>query len=212
MYPDHNYMLLDKPFARFGEAYLVVSPTDIMFTTNNAEAIHQITQRREHFPKNVALYSILAQFGANLLTTEGAIWKAHRKATSASFNEKNAALVFIEAIRQARSMCEKWMAGDENTSKTITTVDQDTMRFALNIIGYVGFGMRLIWPGQELPADLDASARKYGSLEPAEGHTMSFTDSVAILLERILALLLLPTWLLSKTPVSFILYVPRPLY
>lgn len=198
MYPEYAYQQLHKPFARHGETFLVVSPWDILVLTDSAEAIRQMTQRREHFPKMTEHYSVLAQFGDNVLTTEGAIWRMHRKAVSASFNEANAELVFAQSIRQAQAMCDHWMGPDGQGKATITTVDHDTMRFALNIIGYVGFGLRLLWPGQPLPADTDSKRQKYSSLTPPEGHSMSYVDAVSILLERIVLLLLVPVWMLSK--------------
>jgi cytochrome P450 len=198
MVPDWSYIQQHKPFAKFGETFLLVSPFQVVCLTDSAEAIRQVTQRREDFPKQIESYEILKQFGESVLTVEGAIWRMHRKVTSASFNEKNAALVFAEAIRQAQSMCDNWMEAARNGNKTITTVDSDTMRFALNIIGYVGFGLRLLWPGQTLPSNSDSKLLKYGSLDPPKGHTMSFVDSIAVLLDKIMFLLILPSWLLSR--------------
>ncbi|KAM0221007.1 hypothetical protein ACHAPA_003360 [Fusarium lateritium] len=166
----------------------------------NAEAVHQVTSRREHFPKWVETYEILRQFGDNVLASEGAIWKMHRKVTSASFNEKNAALVFREAIQQAQGLVKTWMGPNEKDSGTISTLDGDTMRLALNIIAYVGFGLNLLWPGEALPAKADPKMAKYGSLKPTAGHKMSFVDTVATVLEHILMLLLVPRWVLKLVP------------
>jgi len=194
--PNWTYNLLHGPFARFGETFLVVSPFEIVIVTDSAEAIRQVTQRREQFPKMIETYAILRQFGDNVLTTEGVMWRVHRKVTSASFNERNAALVFAESIRQTESLCDMWLGPDGKGNKTIDTIDHDTMRLALNIIGYVGFGLRLLWPGQSLPATADPKLKKYSSLEAPEGYTMSFTDAVAVMLDKILLLLLVPAWLL----------------
>jgi hypothetical protein len=165
----------------------------------NAEAVHQVTSRREHFPKWVETYEILRQFGDNVLASEGATWKMHRKVTSASFNEKNAALVFREAIQQAQGLVKTWMGPNEEDSGTIDTLDGDTMRLALNIIAYVGFGLNLLWPGEALPPKADPKMAKYGSLKPTVGHKMSFVDTIATVLEHILMLLLVPRWVLSKS-------------
>jgi hypothetical protein len=72
----------------------------------------------------------------------------------------------------------------------------------LNIISYVGFGLRFIWPGQTLPATADPSLRKYASLDAPEGFTMSFVSSLEDLLENILLLLLVPRWILSTLPAN----------
>ncbi|KAK1654455.1 cytochrome P450 [Colletotrichum phormii] len=202
--PNWSYNLLHKPFARIGETFMVVSPFQILILTDSAEAIHQITQQREKFPKLVETYAILKQFGDNVLTTEGAVWRMHRKVTSATFNEKNASLVFAESIKQAQSMTRKWLGtAGEKSKETIQTLDHDTMRLALNIISYVGFGMRLLWPGQSLAEGADPKLTKYSSLEAAPGHTMSFADAIAEMLEHILVLLLVPHKILKLLPFKY---------
>lgn len=183
---------------------MIVSPYQVLIVTDSAEAIHQITQQREKFPKLIETYAILKQFGDNVLTTEGPVWRMHRKVTAATFNEKNAALVFAESIKQTQSMTQKWLAPEERKRRqTIETLDHDTMRLALNIISYVGFGMRLLWPGQTLPNGTDAKLTKYSSLEAPPGHTMSFVDSIAEMLEHILVLLLVPHKILKLLPFKY---------
>ncbi|GKU13534.1 unnamed protein product [Fusarium langsethiae] len=166
----------------------------------NAEAIRQITCRREHFPKYVESYEILRVFGDNVLTSEGAIWRNHRKVTSATFNERNVALVFQEAIHQAQGLVNMWMGPGGEDSGTINTLDQDTMRLALNIIAYVGFGLKLLWPGESLPAKANPKMAKYGSPEATTGHKMSFVVTIATALECILLILLVPGWILRIMP------------
>ncbi|OLN85601.1 Steroid 17-alpha-hydroxylase/17,20 lyase [Colletotrichum chlorophyti] len=201
--PNWSYNLNHQPFARLGETFMIISPYQILVVTDSAEAIHQITQQREKFPKLIESYAILKQFGDNVLTTEGAAWRMHRKVTSATFNEKNAALVFAESIKQAQSMTQTWLSPDGKARQTIETLDHDTMRLALNIISYVGFGMRLLWPGQTLPEGTDPKLIKYSSLEAPPGHTMSFVDAIAEMLEHILVLLLIPRSILKWLPFNY---------
>lgn len=99
--PDFSWIHHHGHFARHGDTFLLVSPGAMHLFVANAEAIHQITTRRDHFPKYTDIYEILSQFGQNLLTSEGAVWRAHRRATAPSFNEHNVALVFRESVRQS---------------------------------------------------------------------------------------------------------------
>ena len=163
--------------------------------TANAECIHQITSRPERFPKPVEAYEVLRQFGENVITADGAIWRMHRKATSAAFNERSTALVFRQTIDQAESLVKNWNSRGSN--QVIKTVEQDTLRLALHIICYVGFGVRLSWPGDSLPSDSDAQATKYDSHTLPTGHKMSLKDSAEILMENITTLLALPKRILS---------------
>ncbi|AEO63476.1 4d5276ab-6fbf-45e8-b7dd-1188ee630c2f [Thermothielavioides terrestris] len=204
MIPEWGYKTGQTHFDRLGtETFVLASPTRLMLYTQSAEVIHRMTQRREAFPKDVALYGILSMFGHNVLTTEGAVWRVHRKITSASFNEKNAAHTFAEAISQTRGMLDTWFGPEgerTGTTKTIRSLEHDTMTWALNIIGYVGFGLRLLWPGQTLPKDIDPKLAKYGSLDAPPGYTMSFAASVALTLERIVTILLFPATVLRVLP------------
>ncbi|KAL1837947.1 hypothetical protein VTJ49DRAFT_3242 [Mycothermus thermophilus] len=205
--PEWGYSTRQEHFKRLGtETFVVASPGDVILFTEHPELIHQLTQRREIFPKDIALYGVLEMFGRNVLTTEGALWRLHRKVTSASFNEKNAAHTFAEAISQTRGLLGRWFGGDGErigTTKTIKTLEHDTMRWALNIIGYVGFGLRLLWPGQTMPDDIDPKLAKYGSLEPPPGHTLTFADSVELTLKRIVSILIFNETLLGLLPFKF---------
>lgn len=198
MIPNFVYRTRHEWFAKLGESFLIASPGRLVMLTDNAETIRTITLKREQFPKWTAVYSILRQFGENVLTTEGSIWRMHRKVTSASFNERNAALVFREAIAQTQGLLRMWTGPSGGTRKEpLVSLQHDTMRLALNIISYVGFGMRLLWPGETHPAGTDPKLLKYGSHEPTAGHELSFTDTMEILLEYLLLLLIIPRWILS---------------
>ncbi|KAJ4302293.1 hypothetical protein N0V88_002436 [Collariella sp. IMI 366227] len=185
MLPEWGYATGQEYFNRLGsETFIVAFPSGLILFTQSPEVIHKMTQRREAFPKNVVQYDILRQFGDNVLTTEGPLWRLHRKVTSASFNEQNAAHTFAEAITQTQGMLDFWFGPDgekAGTTKTIKTLEHDTMTWALNIIGYVGFGLRLLWPGQTLPADMDPKLAKYGSLDPPPGHSMTFKPGMDIM-------------------------------
>ncbi|KAG6064135.1 hypothetical protein E4U32_000525 [Claviceps aff. humidiphila group G2b] len=209
---DSCYQLDFQRFTRHGDTLLFVSPFSIMVQVSNAEAIRQITSQREKFPKPWEMYTMLAMFGDNVVTTEGSVWKAHRKATAATFNEKNSALVFRETIVQTNGMINSWVgcqySGNVNNkgnkidkrNEPLTTVSADVTRLTINIIGYVGFGLRLLWPGQSLPSGTDATAAKYASLDAPEGYSLCFVDTLVQLLDKILFLLLFPRWLLRMVP------------
>lgn len=168
--------------------------------TANAELIHDVAMRREIFPKDTADYTILEMFGKNVLVTEGPLWRMHRKVTAASFNEKNAAHTFHEAINQTKGMIAKWLGPDGKGNETITTIEHDAMTLGLNIIGYIGFGLRFLWPGQTMPADIEPRLAKYGSLDPPPGHTLTFPNALAATLEKIFAILLVPWPILKRLP------------
>ncbi|KKA29027.1 hypothetical protein TD95_004046 [Thielaviopsis punctulata] len=219
--PEADFRYGHSIYAAQGEAYLAVSPFNILLLTDSPQVIHQITHQRERFPKNSSVYAVMEQFGPNVLSTEGAQWRMHRKVMAVNFNEKNAALVWRESIGQTQGLLEQWVSQTENRPlpgqeerrpqyvgghmldpKTITSLETDTMRLTLHIISYVGFGVTLKWPGVESKKSTDPRAEKYSSEEPMGDHTMTLLQSLASLLEYLFVVLLIPEWLSSILPIK----------
>lgn len=196
--PDWVWELEFTPFAEHGDVLLTVSPGAINVWLANAEALHQVTARRDAFPKPLESYKILDVFGRNIITTEGAEWKQHRKITSPSFNEKNNTLVFAEACSQAQGMLRKWTVADDAANKTLEEVPTDTMRLTLHVISRTGFGVRLLWPGEKPDEKTSSRDATYSSNEPTGGHTMSFEHALDTLLGNLIWVLLTPGWVLSE--------------
>ncbi|KAG5980678.1 hypothetical protein E4U55_003778 [Claviceps digitariae] len=219
MLTDSCYQLDFQRFTRHGDVLLFVSPFSMTVQVSNAEAIRQITTQREKFPKPWEAYVMLAMFGDNVITTEGSVWKAHRRATAAAFNEKNTALVFREIVVQTNGMIDKLRGrrgsranGNGNSisnskssdisNEPLVSISADIARLTINVIGYAGFGLRLLWPGQSLPPDSDAAAAKYASLNAPEGYTLSFVETLTHVLNHIVMLMLVPPWLLRLLPLK----------
>ncbi|KAK2804808.1 hypothetical protein FQN51_001450 [Onygenales sp. PD_10] len=189
-----------RVFANESDTFFIVSSGARCLMTADAECIHQITTRQTDFPKPIEMYEVLRQFGENVISAEGAVWRMHRKVTSSAFNERNAALVFRESIRQAQSLVNTWTGRGDADGPTIYSVERDTLRLSLYIISYVGFGVRLSWPGEALPPGADAQALKYGSSQLPAGHKMSLMESTEVLMENIRLLLAVPKWILKLIP------------
>ncbi|KAI1081094.1 cytochrome P450 [Whalleya microplaca] len=198
--PRWQYVENHRLFDKIGDAFLIVSPGGIICYTDSAELIHQLTSKRETFPKPLEAYTILEQYGQNVVTLEGAAWRMHRKITSASFNEKNTALVFGESINQTQGVINLWLGPDGMGNKTIRTLEQDTASLTLNIIATIGFGLKILWPGQSFPPDADPRLAKYATQEAPEGHSMSFVNALGRTLDNLILLLIVPKWILGIVP------------
>ncbi|KAG7004463.1 cytochrome P450 [Physcia stellaris] len=148
------------------------------------------------------VYGSLMLYGANVVTTEGQIWKAHRKITSPPFSEKNNHLVWAEAIFQAQSMIGSWMEGGTK-SPTIATLGEDSMRLALHVISRAGFGRRMQWPKSEpnkVVGTTTSDISEAKSVDIPEGHTMSYADTLSTLLKYMVWILLVPKFILKRLP------------
>lgn len=78
----------------------------------------------------------------------------------------------------------------------------DVMRLTLHIISRVGFGVRLLWPGENPVKKENARDAVFSSSDPPEGHSMSYETSLDTLLGSLVWVILAPEWLTSKLRLS----------
>ncbi|KAI9567141.1 cytochrome P450 [Boletus coccyginus] len=148
----------------------------IAFFVADPVAVKEITLRRWNFPKHMGEYKILEMFGPNLVTTEGDVWKRHRKISSPTYSEKTNALVWVETCRIASNTFSEW----GNRFECNSTLEF-TLTFALKVISVTGFGIH------------------YDAL-PAAGHQMSFGEAISIVSRNGFLKLLIPEWAMCLTP------------
>ncbi len=191
-----------EPFKRYGsDTFITVTPEKIILYTADADVISQITTRRNDFPKALEVYESLKIYGNNVVTSEGQLWRHHRKITSPPFSEKNNHLVFAETLGQCQDMVDNWMDGDKESSRTIHTIADDAMRLSLHVISRGGFGVQLKWPGKAKATENDhvkGENNNASSASVPEGHTMSYADALGSLLHSLITVLIIPKFVLSK--------------
>lgn len=188
------YHKLYSVFATYGDAFLVVSPWGLYLANASPSVIHQIATRRTDWVKPIEHYAVVEQFGPNVVTTEGSTWREHRKITSGSFNEKSNAVVWKESIRQAQQMIKAWARRNSNgadSAMEVGDVYPDAATTSMHIIGRSGFGVKLLWPGEELEGEDEAEAEgggyeKFSSHEPRGRYTMTFKESMHTMLRGVI--------------------------
>lgn len=204
--PEWGWIERHNMFRELGtDTFLTVAPGNrgLMLWTADANAISQITTRRNDFPKPIYMYNSVNIFGKNVVSTEGQIWRHHRKVVSPPFTERNNQLVWLETLRQTQDMLESWVGEQGDHVRTIATVADDTMRLSLHVISRTGFGVGLLWPGLEQNPSRDTDKSSVGRSEniktigKTHGHNFSYTDSLQTLLHNLLWVMLLPRFLLS---------------
>lgn len=211
--PLFTYEYRYEIFQRVGhDTFYTVSPGGITLYTCDPAVISQITTRRNDFPKPIHQYQAVDVYGKNVVSTEGATWRLHRKATSPPFTEKNNVLVWEESIRQAQAMLKSWVGKDGKGGRTTDRIMDDTMRLSLNVISAAGFGRTMEWPetneSEHSPkADasgyVEVSKIKNEVADIDQGHNLSYTYALHCLLDNILLQFLLPKsiakWIPSAT-------------
>lgn len=167
---------------------LMVAPGANTLLVADADATSQITSRRNDFPKPTWLYTSVDLFGKNVVSTEGANWRHHRKITSPPFTEKNNSLVWKESLEQAESMMAGWLGGGKTDSGTVWDCATEAMRLSLHVISRAGFGVKLFWPHERSTTAIP------------KGHSMTYKDALETLLHSIIPLMLMPKWLIRRLP------------
>jgi cytochrome P450 len=190
------------PFEKLGkDVFLTASPTKIHCFVADADAMTQITTRRTDFPKPLEMYKSVDIFGKNLVSTEGADWRMHRKLVAPSFGEKNNELVFTESLHHAQSLLSLWTGPSGRANQTVADPSSGTMSFALYVISSAGFDVRVSWSHED---DQHAKQRTsegksvFVGSETPPGHKMSYREALSELLHNIIWTVVLPRKFLCK--------------
>ncbi|EJD35640.1 614/534 cytochrome P450 [Auricularia subglabra TFB-10046 SS5] len=172
-----------KPFQEFGrDVYTMASffPAEVSYNIADPVTAKEIFSSSPRFPKPLKFYTLLNYFGDNVVGSDGAIWKKHRKPSAPAFRYKNNKLVWDEAAKITLSLFDT----PEWCGKDVVRIDHAldvTLPLALAIISISGFGREMRWENDAyIPT----------------GHTMTFKDALHIVSGNLRVKLLVPEWAL----------------
>lgn len=123
---------------------------------------------------------MIEPFGPNVVTSEGDLWRFHVRVTAPPFGELNNRLVWTETFRQTDLLAAAW------AEKGSGNLKDDIYSLTLNIISAAGFGRRIDW------------AEDMAQAPP--GYRMNFLKAITGVVTNIVAILLVPKWLLKMSP------------
>lgn len=131
---------------------------------------------------------LLEPYGPNVATAEGKTYQFHVRITAAPFNEASGAneLVWSETVLQTRHYLDALSKTREGDFRL------DANGLTLAVISRAGFGKKVDWTAQ---------SGDTGHNIP-QGYRMSFLRAISDTTHYINAILLLPSWLMSMTPLS----------
>jgi cytochrome P450 len=180
---------------------MIASPGQMYMNCSNAEAIMQITARRNDFQKPIEIYGIVDIFGKSVLTTEGGEWKRHRRIVAPAFSEKSNALVWKESLSQAASMLAFWSKFDGNGPDNINVKDtaRETALMTLHVISGAGFGVRQVWDGESEELLGTKVVPGFNTAKLSGNHRLAFKDAINTLLHGMIWVGIFPIWILSKS-------------
>ncbi|KAF7894722.1 uncharacterized protein EAF01_010172 [Botrytis porri] len=117
------------------------------------------------------MLAMLDVFGPNISTAGGADWQRQRRVTGAQFNDHNSCTVWIQALTQANEVLQYWKL----LPTPIRRTHKDTRTLSLHVLWGAGFGK---------PYSFTKAAEA-----PKEGHMFNYRDSLALILENALMIL-----------------------
>ncbi|MCJ1318707.1 hypothetical protein MMC15_004037 [Xylographa vitiligo] len=175
---------------KLGGAFILVTPSVNELILADPEAITQVQARRKDFVKPPLMYEQMNIFGPNVNTTNGEEWQRHRKITAPSFNERISSVVWSEALQQSQELVQIWVR--KGLKGTCTTVP-DTATLALHVLTCAAFGMQYSF--------------SEGVQRLQVNHSMTYRDSLAMILNSIIVLAIFPKSFLQASVIP----LPRKL-
>ncbi|KAJ3289946.1 hypothetical protein HDU79_003657 [Rhizoclosmatium sp. JEL0117] len=165
-----------------GTDALAICDSDVSyFLLRDPALCHDImVNRYKEIVKPVHTYMLIDIYGSNIVTTEGATWRRHRKIAGPVFGERNNALVHEASLRIANEMFAAW----PTDQTALIDISEEMMQFALYVIASAGFGKDFAWTDKE--GDIPA------------GHTLSFKTTMKTVIENLMNYVMFPDWSLSK--------------
>ncbi|KAH8429078.1 cytochrome P450 [Aspergillus melleus] len=188
-----RWSVKDRMARRLGGVFFRVTPKGPVCNVSDASVASQIFGNRGEFPKPTQQYDLLELYGPNIVTVEGKEWQHHRRHTATTFNEKNNALVWKEAIHQTTQMIEHW----QETSPTATETDflvertrEDGLKLTLNILSRAGFGVPIPFKPVQQGQDSDPEDIFKDSSTPPAGFDYTFSAAIAYVSIKIITVIL----------------------
>jgi cytochrome P450 len=155
---------------KYGPVFIVVTPSEIEIIIADPNTAHEVTNRRKEFIKEGRMYKPLEIFGPNVDTLNGEAWQRHRRFVATPLNERNNRLVWQESLNQASDMLSVWLSTSKSQNGVRGT-SSDTMTLSLHVLQSAGFGK--------------AYSFESGVSKPDDGHTMSYKDSLRLILGNV---------------------------
>ncbi|PQE26132.1 cytochrome p450 protein [Rutstroemia sp. NJR-2017a BBW] len=181
----NSFLSLRETYDNLGDTYVIAGANETLLRTTNAELIAQLTTRKNAFVKPLKNYAIMRIFGTNILTTEGAEWRRHKRVVGPSFSERSCGLVWQVSLREVEGMMGVWerreraAEGKSSGERKVLRVEDtsvDTAILSLHVICAAGFGVPQLWEGEKGEKDEQSGMPDLSG--GSEGHKLGFKDSL----------------------------------
>ena len=127
---------------RYGDVVAFPMPGAPVVLVNSVSGVRRVLQENSRgYGKATIQYTSLALVtGAGLLTTDGEVWRRHRRLVQPAFHRETLAHVAAESVRAATLVREEWDAAPGR----VVDLDDVLMRATLDVVGRTLFGADLV--------------------------------------------------------------------
>ena len=179
--PFHIFQAGYTPFADTqSDTYIIVSPRGNTLWTADPALHNQINSQDAAIPNDLEVRSIFSIFGPTITTTIGQDWRFFRKVTTACFNNATHEAAWKEGLKQIHQMTEIWQ---QTPDHVVHHAEKYLHRLSLHVLSLLLFGKELSWRNDD---------------KLQTGHTMTFSQSLSIVIDRLALLVVVPRFLLSE--------------
>ncbi|KAI9775565.1 MAG: hypothetical protein M1816_005894 [Peltula sp. TS41687] len=180
MIKDFHYEDKYRAHTELGDVFLVVSPGGIVCYCADAKMAMDVCTRRKDFVKPREKMKLIEPFGPNVVSSEGSLWRTHVRITAPPFGDAANRLVWAETARQTSFLLQSWARKGSDALKS------EIYLLGVNVMAYAGFGQQFDWTDDKRAIP--------------HGHTLSLIDAIFQLILFLPHVLLLPKWLLKRSP------------
>ncbi|KAJ6570505.1 cytochrome P450 [Mycena vulgaris] len=149
---------------------------------SDAQAIKAVATESTIFRKDIEAYEVVNIYGKNLVSTEGADWKRHRRVANPAFDEASNAFVWQETVRVVNEWFAELDTKYGSDSSIIMNAVDDLVQVTLLVIASAGFGRRASW-------------QEDSSTDPPLGHKVTFRTAVSTAVSHLFTRALTPQWM-----------------
>ncbi|KAH8427127.1 cytochrome P450 [Aspergillus melleus] len=189
-----NFADRARSHVQYGPVWALISPVDIYVYVADADAAHNICERRLNFLRPSKMYKQLEIYGPCISTASWKDWPRHRKILATPFNESIMTFVWDESVKQTRQMLSTWTA--PSTSQ-IRSVAKDTRTLSLNVLAATGFRRSYEFVGANNTTTTPATTGPTQVDVETERTVTSYRNALQTVLDNCIMLMVMPRRLLS---------------
>ncbi|KAK1141724.1 hypothetical protein N8T08_008822 [Aspergillus melleus] len=179
---------------QYGPVWALITPVDVYVYVADADAAHNICDRRLNFLRPSKMYKQLEMYGPCISTASWKDWPRHRKILATPFNESIMTFVWDESVKQTRQMLSTWTAA---STSQIRSVAKDTRTLSLNVLAATGFRRSYEFVGANNTSTVPATTKPTQVEVETENAVTSYRAALQIVLDNCIMLMVMPRRLLS---------------